>query len=168
MIGMSAPITQIIWNRVSNLAKERPRLASGASRCTIESKACLAEQLVTPSIIDNSAAPPSPPMNAVTKPATLVTIRLPTKIRSSVITRRSLGTINDPTKKPNCAVAATRPNCHSGAPAFLNSKANMNDRNPTMPRIRLIATDACIMPALRSSSRSASPAGSAATVVGGS
>ena len=29
------------WKRVSNWANDRPRLASGASRCTIESKASL-------------------------------------------------------------------------------------------------------------------------------
>ena len=39
--GMKAPTTHTIWNRVSNLANDRPRLASGASRCTSESKASL-------------------------------------------------------------------------------------------------------------------------------
>ena len=39
--GMKPPMTQISWNRVSKAAKERPRLASGASRCTMASKASL-------------------------------------------------------------------------------------------------------------------------------
>ena len=39
--GSSAPITHTSWNRTSNRANERPRLASGASRCTSESKASL-------------------------------------------------------------------------------------------------------------------------------
>ena len=41
--GTAAASTQPIWKRVSNRAKARPRLASGASRCTIESNASRAE-----------------------------------------------------------------------------------------------------------------------------
>ena len=37
--GSSAPTTHTSWKRTSKLAKERPRFASGASRCTSESKA---------------------------------------------------------------------------------------------------------------------------------
>ena len=39
--GTNAPNTHMTWNRVSNLAKARPRLASGASRWRIESNATL-------------------------------------------------------------------------------------------------------------------------------
>ena len=41
-------MTQISWKRVSKRAKERPRLASGASRWTIESKASLPALAATP------------------------------------------------------------------------------------------------------------------------
>ena len=37
--GRNAPTTHVSWNRVSNRANDRPRLASGASRWTTESKA---------------------------------------------------------------------------------------------------------------------------------
>ena len=47
--GMNAPMTQASWNRVSKRANERPRLASGASRWTRASKACLAVPDVVPS-----------------------------------------------------------------------------------------------------------------------
>ena len=60
-MGMSAPITHTSWKRVSKRANDRPRLASGASRCTIESKACLAALPVAPTVIDSIAAPTRPP-----------------------------------------------------------------------------------------------------------
>ena len=63
-IGISAPITHTSWKRVSNRANERPRLASGASRWTIESKACLAALPVAPTVIDSMAAPTRPPDRA--------------------------------------------------------------------------------------------------------
>ena len=137
-MGISAPITQISWKRVSKRAKERPRLASGASRWTIESKACLAELPVAPTTIDRIDAPSRPPMNAVSTPPTVVTTSAPRRIRSSVRSRRRRGATTAPRKKPSCAVAATTPSCHNGAPAFLNANANMNDRKPTIPRMTAI------------------------------
>ena len=48
MTGTAAASTQPIWNRVSNRAKARPRLASGASRCTMESNASRASAAPKP------------------------------------------------------------------------------------------------------------------------
>ena len=45
--GTAAPSTQITWKRDSKRAKERPRLASGASRCTTASKACFPDDAAT-------------------------------------------------------------------------------------------------------------------------
>ncbi len=88
---MNAPITQASWNRVSKRAKERPRLASGASRCTRASKACLAVPEVVPRMNDSRAAATTPPMNQPRNPPTQVTAREPTMIRGSVRTLRSRG-----------------------------------------------------------------------------
>ena len=166
-IGMSAPITQTSWNLVSNLANDRPRFASGASRCTIESKACFAALAVTPTANDRSAAPPRPPMKAVMTPKPEVSRRQPMMMRSSVRTRRARGAAMAPKKNPIWADAATMPSCQSGSPLFLKSNANMKDRNPTMPRMRPIAFAACTMPAPLSSLRSISSAAPVATLVGG-
>jgi hypothetical protein len=45
--GTAAPRTQMTWKRDSNRANDRPRLASGASRCTTASKACLPDAAAT-------------------------------------------------------------------------------------------------------------------------
>ena len=69
MTGRKAPITQITWNRASKRANELPRWASGASRCTMASNACL------PAVDDpatnsaSSPAPSSPPRPAATRAA---------------------------------------------------------------------------------------------------
>ena len=165
-IGMSAPITQTSWKRVSNLANDRPRLASGASRCTIESKACFAALPVAPTVMESMAAPSRPPTTAVITPTTPVMTSAPTMMCSSVASLRTRGAATAPQKKPIWAEAATRPSSHR-APFSLMENASMNDRKPTMPRIEPMADDAATMPALRSSCFSTSPGGSAATVVGG-
>src|SRR3546814_19141331 len=62
-----APPTQMSWKRVSNRAKERPRFASGASRCTNESNACLAHAAPMPALSATMAEPGSEPIHVPAK-----------------------------------------------------------------------------------------------------
>ncbi len=48
--AIAAPTTHMIWKRVSKRANDRPLLASGASRCTIESKASLPVDPAQPTV----------------------------------------------------------------------------------------------------------------------
>src|SRR4029453_3662446 len=59
--GTKAPITHVSWKRVSNLAKDRPRLASGASRCPTEPNPTLPHPAASPPPPPGTPAPPRPP-----------------------------------------------------------------------------------------------------------
>ena len=67
--GITAPITHTIWNRTSKAANDRPRLASGASRCTSESKASRPAVDTTATTPASSMLAASPPTHAATSAA---------------------------------------------------------------------------------------------------
>ena len=60
--GTTPAVTHASWNRVSNCANARPRFASGASRCTIDSnasRAMEAEKFTAPASMTAATVPPS-------------------------------------------------------------------------------------------------------------
>ncbi len=67
--GMTPAIAHDSWKRVSNLAKARPWLASGASRCTIESKAIRPIPDARLTTAARAMAAPTPPNTAAPIPA---------------------------------------------------------------------------------------------------
>jgi len=71
------------WNRVSNLANALPWLASGASRCTIESNAILPmpDDMLTTAA--NTIAAPTPPNSAAAMPAIAIITTALVNISSS-------------------------------------------------------------------------------------
>ncbi len=108
--GGSPASTQASWNRVSNCAKARPWLASGASRCTIESNASRPiddEKLTTKA---STMAVPSPPVTAANTPATAITPSAIVSISSSRMALRNLGATTLPAIDPNALAAAAMPN----------------------------------------------------------
>ena len=116
-----APITQAIWKRTSKRAKDRPRLASGASRCTSESKASFPH-------VDTMATVPASTADAATpavtdaepgRPAATTTVRPSTaaSIRSTDIAVRSRGARAAPISAPPPVQPSTMPRCHLGSVA---------------------------------------------------
>ena len=163
---MNAPTTQKIWKRVSNLANDRPRLASGASRWTIESNASLAVLALKPTAKATSTAAPSPPDQAASSAASVARSIEPTRMSSSWVVRRTRGATIEPTKEPRTLAPTAKPRCHVGCSRM--AKASRKTRKPTMARMRPMEDAARKMPRLRSSASSASPTGSAATAACGS
>jgi hypothetical protein len=163
--GTTAPMTHTSWNRISNLANERPRFASGASRCTRESNASLPQVEATATVSASTADPGSPPSHAVPSPTPVMTPSTAISIRSSVIASRSRGASADPISEPAPVKPRTTPRCHVGSVRRSNRSSRV--RKPTMPRIRPMADAARSTPMPRSSACSASVAGAAATCVVG-
>ena len=195
--GTAAPSTQITWKRDSNRANDRPRLASGASRCTTASNACLPEDAAMAIISANIAWPGSPSNSSPQSPPTPAAATAPSSRYSSSTLRRMIGAIAAPSSPPMPVRATTTPKCQTGgapsgtssprstvAPGMAtarpvtdpsagvvsaprNAKASRNVTNPTTHRNVPIADEAESTPALRSSARSSAPSGVAATVVTG-
>jgi hypothetical protein len=65
----NAPSAQASWNRVSNTANARPRLAPGASRCTMLSKFSRPSAAIRFSTPASTTAPNGPPSTATVRPA---------------------------------------------------------------------------------------------------
>ncbi len=109
--GRNAPTTHVSWNRVSNRANDRPRLASGASRWTTESKASFPLLAASPTQSASAAAAAMPPAQAARRPATAVAASTICRMRSSAIpARRRGGATSDPSSAPMPLAASTRPN----------------------------------------------------------
>ena len=84
---MKAPTTHVSWKRVSKRANDRPRLASGASRCTTESKASLPLLAATPTHRASAAAATMPPAQAASTAPPAVRPRTICRMRSSARAR---------------------------------------------------------------------------------
>ncbi len=163
--GTAAAATHPSWKRVSKRAKARPRLASGASRCTIESNARRASAALKPTTHDSSAAVERPPKMAAIVPPTAVKASAATSIRSSRSCWRTIGPTALPASVPMAENASTTPNHAVGVPVLRNQKAIWNVRNPTTARSSAIADAARRMPPERSSAASTGCSRSAATTM---
>ena len=195
--GRNAPTTQATWNRASNRANVRPWLASGASRCTRESKASLptAEVRATPPA--RIVKPSSPPLIPATRAESTPSASDPSSIISSTTLRRSIGATCTPTKADRPAAATTTAKCQAGAPGSptmsmpradateppraapgaltsspssppRSSKASMKVTKPTAPRSRAMADADSRIVAARRADRSSEVAGARATGMRGS
>ena len=92
MTGMNAPTTHASWNRVSNFANERPRFASGASRCTIESNASLPPLAPSPTtsaaaVADASLLPNVAAAMPVTMTSNSTAIRMVSSVQKEITTK---------------------------------------------------------------------------------
>jgi hypothetical protein len=168
MTGIRPAIAHASWNRVSNLAKARPRLACGASRCTMLSNASrptAALKFTTTASITPAA---TPLITAATMPAAADRPRAPTSISSSRTRERIRGaralpmivaTAESPTARPNQAVPAV----------WLRSQnASRKKTKPTEARRTVIANAASCSPTECSCTFSAGCSGVAATTSAGS
>ena len=104
---MNAPTTQAIWKRASNRENDRPWLASGASRCTSESKASRATAAAKATPPASSAIPISPPVINPRTAAARPTPSDPSSINSSTTLRRRIGATCTPVKASSPAAATT-------------------------------------------------------------
>ena len=161
--GTKAAATHAIWKRVSNCANARPRLASGASRCTMASKARRANAAATPTAPARSAALTWPPPKAASRPPRVMRTKASASIRSSCWLRRMIGPSALPTIVPTALNSSTRPNQTTEAFWLRSRKASWKVRKPTIARTRAMPEAASSTPADRSSSFSCGPAGVAAT-----
>jgi hypothetical protein len=161
--GTTPAATHASWNRVSNCAKARPRLASGASLCRIDSKANLpiaAEKLTD----DANRTPPStPPSTDVPAPATAMIASAATNIVSSRIRLRMNGAMALPAMVSKLAKAIDRPNQMRPASWRRNQKNKWKNVNPTVARASSIADEASTTAGACSSAFSDRPAERAAT-----
>ena len=105
--GMKAPTTQAIWKRASNRENDRPWLASGASRCTSESKARRATAAARATPPASSAIPIRPPVIEPRRAAASPRPSEPSSISSSTTLRRRMGATCTPVKAESPATATT-------------------------------------------------------------
>jgi len=107
--GITPAITHDNWKRVSNLANARPWLASGASRCTIESNAIrpMAEAMLATAA--SVIAAPTPPNAAAPMPVTAIKTIAAVSINSSRNRRRSGDARPLPIIKPTVDAPITAP-----------------------------------------------------------
>ena len=113
--GINPPATHAIWLFVSNFENMRPRLASGASRCTVDSNASfpIADAALTTAA--NAMPPRMRSYQAAKIPATAYAVSAPINICVSGIRRRITGPTkfapstarpDKPTARANHAVPA--------------------------------------------------------------
>lgn len=113
--GTTPAVTHPSWNLVSNCANARPRFASGASRCTIDSNArreIAAEKFTAPA---NRTAPTVPPRSADRVPTTAMIASPPCSIVSSRSRSRMRGASALPAIVSRLAKPSARPNHTSPA-----------------------------------------------------
>ena len=166
--GISPAIAQASWNRVSNWAKARPRLACGASRWTMLSNArrpTAAAKLTATASTTPAATPPS---SAAVIPATADRPSAPASITSSRAARRSRGEMALPTIVPSADSPTATANHAVPAVCVRSQKARRKNTKPTLARSTSIATAASCSPTECSCTRSAGCSGVAATTSAGS
>ena len=113
--GTTPATTQPSWKRVSNWANARPRFASGASRCRIDSnasRAMAAEKLTAPASIN---PPTTPPSTAAPVPPSAISPSAPMSIVSSRSRARISGASALPAMVSRLAEPSDRPNHTSPA-----------------------------------------------------
>ena len=108
-VGSTPLSTHDSWNRVSNLAKALPWLASGALRWTIDAKAIRATADAMFTAIDKPTAAPTPPASEASTPATVTRASEAMIITRSLSALRSNGANPLPTITPTVTEATARP-----------------------------------------------------------
>ena len=112
--GRKPPITHSNWNLVSNPAKDRPKFASGASRCTMASNARRPVLAPTPTVSASAAEPIRPPCDAHPVEITPTASSADTRMRSSETTCLRRGAISAPSNAPATLATSTAPKYHAG------------------------------------------------------
>jgi len=166
--GTSPAPTQPSWNLVSNWANARPRLASGASRCTTASNASrpiAAAKLTEPA---SSMPATTPPSSDVPNPATATTVNAATSIVSSRNFERTSGATALPVIVSRLAKPSERPNQTRPASCARNQKNRWKNVNPALARRSSIAAEASTTRSECSSISSSTPADRAAITSRGS
>ena len=162
--GTKAPSTQSTWKRVSKRAKARPRLASGASRWRMESKASLPPPAAKPTDAPSKVAPMTSPMASDKTPASTMKPSTPVSRFSSDVILRMRGPAAAPPSWLKALTAPTTPNSQGARSPPRKSKATSRVRNPTQARMMPMAEPAMMIEAPRSSWRSVSSRDSVATL----
>lgn len=166
--GTSPAPTQPSWNLVSNWANARPRLASGASRCTTASNA--SRPIAAAKFTEPASNMPeiTPPSTDVPNPATAITDSAATSIVSSRSFERTSGATALPVMVSRLAKPSERPNQTRPASWARNQKNRWKNVKPALARRSSIAVEASTTRSEWSSTSSSRPAERAAITSRGS